>query len=325
MNKREYLDNVYKSQEEYLGTDKAVNKIIPRVSVSIITYQQCAYIGKAIESVLNQNVNFDYEIIIGEDGSTDGTRELCKKYAEAHPDKIRLFLRDRSKTILKADNGNTLYLNPQLQKLHARGKYYAVCDGDDYWIDKLKLQKQVDFLENYPKIGLVYTNYNVLDQLNGKIISKDQALPDGDMRYELLKQCDIIHSTACYRKCLQDEFLMDIQLNKGFTMGDYPSWLYIAQKYRFHYMRETTTMYRVVQNSATHVGVKSTIKIYQSEFLVKKFYIENFNYKNSSKLTLSYRASFYRKVTILCGVFIARLIIPQSLLNILKRFILKFK
>ncbi|MBL4586794.1 MAG: glycosyltransferase family 2 protein [Flavobacteriales bacterium] len=120
--------------------------INPLVSVSIETYNHVNYIKACLDSVLMQQTDFEFEIILGEDASTDGTREICIEYAERHPDKIRLFLhhRDNNISIGGKPSGrfNLLY---NLSKV--RGKYIARCEGDDYWTDPLKLQKQVDFLE----------------------------------------------------------------------------------------------------------------------------------------------------------------------------------
>jgi glycosyltransferase involved in cell wall biosynthesis len=134
-------------QEEYLGNDKAINKIMPLVCVSVVTYNHSKYIKECIDSILMQETSFPFEILIGDDGSTDGTTEICKEYAEKHPDKIRLFIRDRKYSHYIRDDGFDLILNGHLQRLQSRGKYHAICEGDDFWTDPLKLQKQVDFLE----------------------------------------------------------------------------------------------------------------------------------------------------------------------------------
>ena len=76
---------------EYLGSNKAVNRLNPLVSVSVVTYNQIEYIKKCLDSVLMQETDLPFEIIVGEDGSTDGTREICIEFAEKYPDKIRLF------------------------------------------------------------------------------------------------------------------------------------------------------------------------------------------------------------------------------------------
>src|SRR5690606_32143685 len=93
---------------------------------------------------------FPFEIILGEDESSDGTREICIQYAAKHPDKIKLFLRSRKDVIYI--NGNPTGRYNFIENLKAcTGKYIALCEGDDYWTDPLKLQKQVDFLEGNPE------------------------------------------------------------------------------------------------------------------------------------------------------------------------------
>lgn len=139
---------------EYLGINKAVNKIQPVVSVCIITYNHAAYIAECLDSVLMQETDFPYEIIVGEDDSTDGTREICKAYAEKHPDKIRLFLRYR-KDVIYINGKKTGRFNYIENLKVARGRYIATSDGDDYWLVKDKLQWQCDFMEEHLECRLV--------------------------------------------------------------------------------------------------------------------------------------------------------------------------
>src|SRR5690554_4111074 len=95
MNSEEELKRRFLLQEEYLGTEKPVNEIEPLVSVRVATYQHVKYIEQCLDGILMQKTSFPIEVIVGEDESTDGTREICIEYAKKHPDKIRLFLRDR--------------------------------------------------------------------------------------------------------------------------------------------------------------------------------------------------------------------------------------
>lgn len=116
------------------------------VSVVITTFNHSNYIAECLESVLMQKTDFDFEIILGEDESTDGTREICEKFAYNYPDKIKLFLRSRTDVIYI--NGKPTGRFNFIETLKAaKGKYVAILEGDDYWTDPLKLQKQVDFLE----------------------------------------------------------------------------------------------------------------------------------------------------------------------------------
>ncbi|MDR0603725.1 MAG: glycosyltransferase [Bacteroidales bacterium] len=152
-------------QEEYLGEEKTVNKLSPLVSVTVATYQQVNFIKDCLDGILMQQVNFKYEIILGEDGSVDGTQEICKRYAEKYPDKIRLFIRDRSLSQHYDSNGEFVTrFNGIWNRMSARGKYIALCEGDDYWTDPLKLQKQVDFLEANPEYSLCSHRYKIYDE-----------------------------------------------------------------------------------------------------------------------------------------------------------------
>ena len=141
----------YNPDEEYLGREKRVNKIDPLVSVFITTYQHGPFIRDCLEGVLMQKTSFPIEILIGEDESTDGTREICMEYAKKHPDKIRLFLRDRKASQLYDEDGNRVCMfNGKWLRKEVRGKYLAACEGDDYWNDPLKLEKQITLMEKNP-------------------------------------------------------------------------------------------------------------------------------------------------------------------------------
>ncbi|MBU2929559.1 glycosyltransferase family 2 protein [Winogradskyella psychrotolerans] len=118
----------------------------PLVSVSVVTYNHASYIKQCLDGILMQKTTFPFEIILGEDDSSDGTRAICKNYAERFPDKIRLFLRSR-KDVIKINGKPTGRFNFMENLKACQGKYIALCEGDDYWTDPLKLQKQVDFLE----------------------------------------------------------------------------------------------------------------------------------------------------------------------------------
>ena len=133
----------------------------PLVSVCITTYNHEDYIERCIQRVLDQKTDFLFEILIGEDGSTDGTRQKCREMADKHPDLIRLFLRDR-KDVIFIKGRPTGRFNAVQNFRDARGKYIAICDGDDYWNDDQKLQKQVDFLERNPDYAICHHNAYVL-------------------------------------------------------------------------------------------------------------------------------------------------------------------
>ena len=120
----------------------------PLVSVCMTTYNHERYIAEAIESVLAQRTSFDFEIVVGEDCSSDSPPTICRQYAERYPDKIRL--------ITSAENVGWR-ANYRRTKAAARGRYIALCDGDDRWCDAEKLQAQFDLLEADSECAMCYT------------------------------------------------------------------------------------------------------------------------------------------------------------------------
>lgn len=126
-----------------------------KVSVAMITYNHEEYIAKAIDSVLMQRTNFDYEIVIGEDCSTDSTRDIVTDYQKRYPDKFRLLLNEKNLGPFR--NAKQTYESCQ-------GTYVAVLDGDDYWTSPEKLQKQVDFLDNHPECAICFHDSLILHE-----------------------------------------------------------------------------------------------------------------------------------------------------------------
>lgn len=161
-NYKEYLESIFPLQREYLGEDKEVNKVEPMVSVVVITYQHADYIEECLDGVLMQKTDFPIEIVIGEDGSDDGTMDICKRYADKYQDRIRLFIRDREVSVVNINDSYNKYLNGDLALKSGRGKYIALCEGDDYWTDPNKLQKQVDFMEANPDYSMCFHNAAVI-------------------------------------------------------------------------------------------------------------------------------------------------------------------
>jgi len=115
----------------------------PKLSVILITYNHEKYIRKALDSVLMQETNFPFEIVVGEDMSPDDTRNIVKEYRNRYPEQIRLVHREK--------NTGRPTLNVYETTMKCRGEYLAYLEGDDYWTDPRKLQKQVDFLEAHPE------------------------------------------------------------------------------------------------------------------------------------------------------------------------------
>lgn len=150
-------------QREYIPASAIVDRPEPLVSVTLVTYNHAAFIAQCIESLLAQRAGFPFEIVIGEDQSNDGTREICRQYADRFPGVIRLFLRDRNESIVSID-GRDRILNGHFTRLAARGRYVAPIEGDDYWLDPLKLQRQVLALEADASLAACFTNADIITE-----------------------------------------------------------------------------------------------------------------------------------------------------------------
>lgn len=127
----------------------------PKVSACIITYNHAGFIRQAIESVLMQQTEFEFEILVGEDESSDGTREIVEAIAAEHPGRIRVFLRSRADVItFKGKPTGRFNLTSTLRA--ASGDYIALLEGDDYWTDPRKLQRQADYLDAHPECSACF-------------------------------------------------------------------------------------------------------------------------------------------------------------------------
>lgn len=149
------------------------------VSVLTTAFNHAAYIAQALDSFLMQKTNFKFEIIVHDDASTDGTADIIKRYAEKYPDFIRPVFQSEN----QFSKGKDVY---SYMKPLIRGKYIAQCEGDDYWCDDRKLQKQVDYMEAHPECSFCFCNsYNV--DVKSRIIKevspveKSRILSDREM------------------------------------------------------------------------------------------------------------------------------------------------
>lgn len=212
----------------------------PLVSICSITYNHAPYIRQCLDGFLMQKTKFRYEIIIHDDASTDGTTEIIKEYAEKHPDLITpIFQKENQYS--KGIRG----MFPRFCFPHAKGKYIALCEGDDYWTDPLKLQKQVDFLESHPDYVMCSHRFKLYMQKEG--IYKDDwygEVPNG-ITYELKS---LIHGfwfhvplTVMFRR----DILCLAEYEKYPYSKDATLFFHLLQKGRGFMIPEFMGMYRV--------------------------------------------------------------------------------
>jgi glycosyltransferase involved in cell wall biosynthesis len=197
------------------------------------TYQHVGFIGQCLDSLLMQQTSFRYEIIIGEDESTDGTREICIDYAREYPDRIRLFLRSRTQSTW-VRNGETRLRNGVWCIQSARANYVASCEGDDYWTTPHKLQRQVDLLESHPEWSMCFGAH--LDFVNGQI-GGDELFPPGRKPFysmaDILTENFIGTCTAVWRRSAivnLEEWMANLPI------GDWTAHILSATKGRIGYV-----------------------------------------------------------------------------------------
>jgi glycosyltransferase involved in cell wall biosynthesis len=217
-------------------------EVKPLVSVCVVVYQQVDFIRQCLDSILRQKTSFPIEVLIGEDGSTDGTAAICEAYAKKYPGKIKLFLRSR-KDVIYIDGKPTGRFNFMETLKSAQGKYIALCEGDDYWTDDHKLQVQVDFLEQHPGFSICFHAMEVLAANGTK--SKSNDLQPGVITIRELAQGNYIHTASCvYRhdgKALPDWF-------REVPAGDYALHMLNASRGQIRYFDQTMAVYRVHGN-----------------------------------------------------------------------------
>lgn len=241
------------------------------VSIRCITYNHEPYIRQCLEGFIMQKTNFRFEAIVHDDASTDGTAAIIKEYAEKYPDIIKPIFETENQ-YSKHDGSIRRIMNE-----HTRGKYVAMCEGDDYWIDPLKLQKQVDYLEKNPDYGLVYTNVDFYYQESGKFVdsyfSRKKYLIKNTFEDFLVNAWFIAPCTWMFKKSIINKLP-----KKNFVVGDLPLLLTISSLYKVHYINESTGVYRVLKNSASHFGDFTKHILFWERLLdIQLFYLERFD------------------------------------------------
>ncbi|MCP9763356.1 glycosyltransferase family 2 protein [Lacihabitans soyangensis] len=209
----------------------------PLVSVHLLTYNHAKFIAQSIESVVNQKTTFPFEIVIGDDHSTDGTSQIVDQYAAKYPELIKVV---RGKT-----NGG-----PQPNSIrileNSQGKYMAALEGDDYWIDPLKLQKQADFMEQNPDFAICFTNTRVEFFEN----NEEPYLLNASIEKDVFELKDLIAETevwfmgtATLFYTMSSIFPVQPWFHKT-KSGDIPMIMLAARHGKIKYLPDVTAAYR---------------------------------------------------------------------------------
>lgn len=227
--------------------------IEPLVSVKMITYNHAPYIARAIESVLRQNTIYRFELVIGEDCSTDVTRQIVFEYQKQHPDVIRVITSEKNVGTRQNSYRTTKALT---------GKYVAFCEGDDYWHHPDKLQKQVDYLESHSECGLIYSSYDAFlvrskktipDVISFKGWKPPETLDISDFvcadAGEAILTCTVMIRRNLYEQIVESDPILH-QSNR-FLRGDTQIWAEIAHISSVHFMPESLATYTLMNESVS--------------------------------------------------------------------------
>lgn len=248
-----------RTSRDYLEiSDKYLLPAEPVVSVQMLTYNHAPYLAKAIEGVIAQNTSFSFELIIGEDCSVDNSREIALAYQKRYPHLIRVIYSDQ----------NVGVRNNHLRVMEAsRGEFIALCEGDDYWHNCMKLQLQVDFLLRHPECVVVHSDYDyrVGSRIRRSIMrAENRHVPVGNAYQQLQEGNWIGTATVLYRAEILKSFEATALANNNYQFGDYSRLLYASLHGEFGYLKDSLATYRYTPGSAMNSGYKSKLLMRQS-------------------------------------------------------------
>ncbi|MDK2772952.1 MAG: glycosyltransferase [Flavobacterium sp.] len=296
---------------------------IPLVSICCLTYNHEPYIKQALDSFLMQQTNFAFEIVIHDDASTDNTAKIIEEYTQKYPE---IF-----KPLLQTENQRSKFgggMNPRFNYPRARGKYIAICEGDDYWTDPNKLQRQVDFLESNFEYALVAEETEVVDSSENSMGLFSNffgvSLPNKDITIEeLILQRRFATGSVLFRRYENFDFLK--------CQGDTPTWCYLSTFGKIIRLPNISSVYRRHETGVTATPtVKWYLKMQEWNNFLKKNYPqvskkifqerwEKESYGALDKLSVKKNFSFFIKV-----IFSCFLMSPKKAMNYLyKRFLKK--
>ncbi len=258
----------------------------PILSIYIPTYNHENYIGRALDSVLMQETDYEYEILVGEDLSTDSTREILKQYEMKYPGKFQFFYREHNMNREKIRNAGDL-------KRRCRGKYIIGLEGDDYWVDPKKIDKQIRFLEEHPDYIAVAHNCVVVDE---------NSVPNGEEYPECKdEEYSVKHffseilpgqlTTIMYKNYWKYDICDTSILRKGIKPGDRVQDFMLIVNGKLHCIQERMSAYRHVTQGGSSFSASAENKY--SFVKDERLFFEFVEYaKNNKKNEAMYLSEF---------------------------------
>lgn len=287
------------------------------VCTRCMTFNHAPYIEDTLKGFAIQKVSFPVVYCIIDDASTDGEQDLLRKWADDNLDFDDIEARhenlDYGELYVAPFRGEKAFLFsilllrenhyrkkpklPYIAEWNDNAKYFALCEGDDYWIDPLKLQKQVDFLEKFPEYGMCYTQVKYL--VDNKLGLKSYGGPSEDLDDLLLKNNTIPTVTTLFRSDLDKQYINVITPRiRKWKMGDYPRWLWFAAESKIHFESEVTAVYRILPESASHSSsFDKSLMFTKSFYDIKFFFNERYSLDYEEKLKRSYHTHIMYKTS----------------------------
>lgn len=256
------------------------------VSVSCITYNHAKYIRQCLDGILMQKADFQYEILIHDDASTDGTDDIIREYAQKYPTII--------KPIFEKENqySKGVPISATFNYPRAEGKYIALCEGDDYWTDPYKLQKQVDYLEDHPEYAMCFTGAEVITEIDNshadlfKDLETREYTGDEIISSWIVPTCTVLHKKN-----------VAIPVDKRFIVGDNVTFLSCAKLGKVHCFSEQTAVYRQHAGgwTATRTGYQVLYK-WLIHYIALLEYFPEFKKPIKDQIMKTYARLFFNRI-----------------------------
>ena len=242
-----------------------------QVSVCVLAYNHERYVAQCLDSILAQKTTFDFEVLVRDDASTDGTVDVLRRYEQRHPDKVRLILEPRN-------TWNDPAFTPVFGRVfapRARGRYLATCEGDDFWICDTKLQQQFDYMEGHPECGLCGHAARIVCDGDEAEASRDgeKLLTCGAVERDI--SCDevvemwarttrdgiwSVHPSSCFSRIeVERAYAHDWQL--GASAGDYIRLCYFSHASTVHFMPQAMSAYRYMAAQSWTASAEGDVEI----------------------------------------------------------------
>lgn len=236
-----------------------------KLSVIVLVYNQERTIAQTLDSILLQEHEYKYEIVIGDDASKDRSKEILQQYKEKYPDVIQLIYNEHNRGVV-GNWVNTLQ--------HCRGEYIMECAPDDWWLPG-KIERQIAFLDTHPEYGMCYGRVKRFSETRKKYLSTLWG-KRCDSFDDIIKYLGKIPPMSmCFRRELANQYISEIRPEeKDWLMEDYPFYIWLIVNSRVYYDPSILGVYRIVENSISHPSdFKKKEKFCASVIEVKRFWL----------------------------------------------------